>query len=77
MGKSVTDIPFDPDRIDDDSQGGALPGRLDLAPLETIEVGDSLKTSKYAHALANFIGHCDTPITVGVQGEWGSGKTTL
>ena len=26
MGKSVTDIPFDPDRIDDDSQSGALPG---------------------------------------------------
>ena len=27
--------------------------------------------------LANFIIKCEAPITIGVQGEWGSGKTSL
>lgn len=38
---------------------------------------DKLGTGKYAETLANFIIKCETPITIGVQGEWGSGKTSL
>lgn len=38
---------------------------------------DRLGTGQYAETLASFIRECDTPITIGVQGEWGSGKTSL
>ena len=38
---------------------------------------DLLKIKKYATALTGFILHSDTPITVGLQGEWGTGKTSL
>ena len=38
---------------------------------------DSLNVKPHADALTNFIERCDTPITIGVQGEWGSGKTSL
>ena len=38
---------------------------------------DTLDTYSYARALGEFIEKCDMPITVGVQGEWGSGKTSL
>ena len=38
---------------------------------------DKLGTGEYAETLASFIRECDTPITIGVQGEWGSGKTSL
>lgn len=31
----------------------------------------------YKYALKKFIATCDTPITISLQGEWGSGKTTL
>ncbi len=36
-----------------------------------------LKVSDYADALAEFIRRTDTPMTVGIQGDWGSGKTSL
>ena len=38
---------------------------------------DTLKTFDYAKALAEHVKGCGTPLTVGVQGEWGSGKTSL
>ena len=38
---------------------------------------DLLKTKDYANTLARFITRCETPLTIGVQGEWGSGKTSL
>ena len=38
---------------------------------------DALKISTYKDALVNFIKKTDTPMTIGVQGEWGSGKTSL
>jgi hypothetical protein len=38
---------------------------------------DKLGTGQYAETLAKFIRECDTPLTIGVQGEWGSGKTSL
>jgi hypothetical protein len=38
---------------------------------------DTLNTFGYAKALAEHVKGCGTPLTVGVQGEWGSGKTSL
>ncbi len=38
---------------------------------------DTLKLLPYAHALTDFIHECDTPMTVGIQGDWGIGKTSL
>ncbi|AJR05006.1 KAP family P-loop NTPase fold protein [Siansivirga zeaxanthinifaciens] len=38
---------------------------------------DLLKVEKYSQALSKFIINSDTPITVGLQGEWGTGKTSL
>ena len=38
---------------------------------------DSLDLNKYTKALLDFIEKTNTPMTIGVQGEWGSGKTSL
>lgn len=38
---------------------------------------DALKISSYKEALVNFVSKTNTPMTIGVQGEWGSGKTSL
>jgi len=38
---------------------------------------DILDLRRYAQALARFVQQCDTPMTVGIQGDWGSGKTSL
>lgn len=35
---------------------------------------DLLNINKYAQALVHFILNSDTPITIGLQGEWGTGK---
>lgn len=40
-------------------------------------LNDALSTSSYAKALAEFTKECRTPMTIGIQGEWGSGKTSL
>lgn len=38
---------------------------------------DKLRSKRYALALTKFISHSDTPMTVGLQGEWGTGKTSM
>ena len=38
---------------------------------------DSLSLAPYAAALATFIYECNTPVTIGIQGDWGIGKTSL
>lgn len=40
-------------------------------------VDDSLGFQDYVDALGDFITSCETPMTVAVQGDWGSGKTSL
>lgn len=37
---------------------------------------DLLGTHPYAEALASYIAKCATPLTVAIQGDWGSGKTS-
>ena len=38
---------------------------------------DKLGLGPYAESLAEFIRRCDTPLTVAIQGDWGTGKTSL
>jgi predicted KAP-like P-loop ATPase len=38
---------------------------------------DKLGIKGYAEALFQFITDAETPMTIGVQGDWGSGKTSL
>ena len=38
---------------------------------------DLLKIRKYSNALITYIKKAQTPTTIGIQGEWGSGKTSL
>ena len=38
---------------------------------------DALGLVNHAEALADFIADSNTPITIGIQGEWGTGKTSM
>ncbi|MFI3227386.1 MAG: P-loop NTPase fold protein [Clostridia bacterium] len=45
-------------------------------PISNIQE-DTLMISKYVDGMARFIQNCDTPMTISIQGEWGSGKTSF
>lgn len=45
-------------------------------PIERRE-DEALGLSSYADVLSEFVEGCDTPITIALQGDWGSGKTSL
>lgn len=38
---------------------------------------DLFNVEVYVNALCSFIRSCETPMTISVQGDWGSGKTSL
>ena len=38
---------------------------------------DILDIKVFSESLIEFIESSNTPITIGIQGEWGSGKTSL
>lgn len=38
---------------------------------------DTLKLLPYARALRDFILQSDTPMSIGIQGDWGIGKTSM
>lgn len=38
---------------------------------------DTLNLIPYAEALRDFIHECETPLTIGIQGDWGIGRTSL
>lgn len=46
------------------------------APIASIE-HESLGLLDHVEALSEFIRHCETPITIACQGDWGSGKTSM
>lgn len=50
-------------------------GLKDL-PLSDID-DESLGLKEYAGSLSDFIQQCETPLTIALQGDWGSGKTSL
>ena len=43
----------------------------------TLGEKDGLGISVYAEALTDFVKTTNTPMTIGIQGDWGSGKTSL
>lgn len=45
-------------------------------PVENI-ANDTFGIGKYINGLCTFILHCDTPMTISIQGDWGSGKTSM
>ncbi len=38
---------------------------------------DLFAIDKYKNGLLQFVKNAETPITIALQGEWGSGKTSL
>ena len=44
---------------------------------ETARCRDTLNLLPYAEALADLVHRCETPITIGIQGEWGIGRTSI
>lgn len=42
-----------------------------------IEEFDTIEINNFANSLFGFISDCETPMTIGLQGDWGSGKTSL
>jgi hypothetical protein len=46
------------------------------APINKSEE-DMFGVSQYVKGLSNFIRECDTPMTIAIQGDWGSGKTSI
>ena len=45
-------------------------------PVEKIE-NDTFGIGLYVDGLCNFIVNCDSPMTISIQGDWGSGKTSM
>ncbi len=45
-------------------------------PITTFDA-DTLGLEDHAKVLSNFIASCDTPMTIAIQGDWGSGKTSM
>jgi hypothetical protein len=48
-----------------------------ISTVDELNEKDKFGISKYEHALTKFIEQADTPLTIALQGEWGSGKTSL
>lgn len=45
-------------------------------PINSI-VDDTFGIGSYVEGLCSFIINCDTPMTISIQGDWGSGKTSM
>ena len=45
-------------------------------PVESIK-DDLLGVDKHISGLSDFIKICDTPMTIAIQGDWGTGKTSF
>ena len=48
-----------------------------LEPGDEARKADTLNLLPYAEAMRDFIHDCETPISIGIQGEWGIGRTSL
>jgi predicted KAP-like P-loop ATPase len=55
-----------------------LIGEVGLRDIPVLDKdNDLLGMSHYAKALTDFITRCQTPMTIALQGDWGSGKSSL
>lgn len=45
-------------------------------PIKTLK-DDSMPVAKQVMGFAEYLRKCDTPLTISVQGKWGSGKTSF
>ena len=64
--------------MSDEAQTAGFPDvPIDPFRGDGIDNHDLLGLDDHAAALAGFIGMCSTPMTIGIQGDWGSGKTSL
>lgn len=45
-------------------------------PVTTIK-DDAFSIATYVEGLSSFIKNCNTPMTISIQGDWGSGKTSM
>ncbi|MDE5684429.1 MAG: KAP family NTPase, partial [Muribaculaceae bacterium] len=51
--------------------------RLSLSDIPLSETTNDFGTDSYVRGLVKFIENSEAPITIALQGEWGSGKTSL
>ena len=50
---------------------------LALGSTDSAAKEDKLNLDRYVEGFANFIKDCETPMTLSIQGNWGSGKTSF
>ena len=55
--------------------GEQITGCTDV-PVDNVQK-DRFDIGKYINGLSAFIMHCETPMTISIQGDWGSGKTSM
>ena len=46
------------------------------SPISSLDK-DLFDMRQYVEGLRNFILECQTPMTISIQGDWGSGKTSM
>ncbi|MDE7376260.1 MAG: KAP family NTPase, partial [Muribaculaceae bacterium] len=51
--------------------------KTSISDLPFSEVHNDFGTDRYVNGLIKFIENSSTPITIALQGEWGSGKTSM
>ncbi len=52
--------------------------QVGMTDVNSCHIGDDkFDIDNYIHGLRDFIMHCNTPMTIAIQGDWGTGKTSI